>query len=66
MPQFKIPQKVKHVYFGVGQTVMYDSGSRMYTVEFGQNPVIRRRCEECDLSECQIQTDTQTRLEAWV
>lgn len=67
MPQFKVPQKVKHAYFGVGQTIAYDSGSRKYTVEFGSDPVIRRRCEECDLTDCvELVSDQQLSLEAWV
>lgn len=66
MPRFKIPQKVQHDYFGAGQTIAYDSDSRKYTVEFGEHPTIRRRCEEADLSECSTQVNNQTSLEAWV
>lgn len=66
MSKFKVPQKVHHAYFGIGQTIAYDSESRRYTVEFGQEPVIRRRCEECDLSNIDEQSnEMQMSLEAF-
>lgn len=65
MPRFKVPQTVQHEYLGQGQTIAYDSATAKYTVEFGSDPVIRRRCEECDLSECSTSSDAQMCLEAW-
>lgn len=66
MSKFKVPQSIFHDVFGRGQTIAYDSVTQKYTVEFGSSPVIKRRCEEADLSECSIQVNNQTSLEAFV
>ncbi len=66
MPRFKVPQQVQHACLGRGQTIAYDSATEKYTVEFGSDPIIRRRCEEYDLSECSTSSDAQMSLEVWV
>ena len=67
VPIFKVPQKVQHDKFGVGQIIAYDSDSRKYTIEFGQNPIIRRRMDGSELAGCDdVSEITPMSLAEWL